>query len=323
MNFQKVPVLIVGDKLTAYSVAVCMLEAGHSVTLSCADTTEALAAIDTHLKDLDPAAGSVLDRNDFEIRNRLDRLCDVPLAIAVTDEDLATKQSLVHQLENILPKEALIAINTESIPLSDIQEAAARPGNVVGANWTEPAHTTFFLEIISNENNRSELVNGFFSTAKANWFKDPYLLRNGYGIRSRMMSAMVREAFFLLENEYVGIEDIDRACRNDPGYYLPFAGHCRYMDLMGSYVYGAVMKDLNPELSKATHIPPFFTRIVTSGGEGLANAKGFYTYEAGEIEKRRKEFREFSYAIREIISKYPFNELSETTPAAKKALTNS
>lgn len=323
MNFQKVPVLIVGDKLTACSLAVCMLEAGHAVTLLCADTTQALDAVDTHLKDLDPAAGSVLDRNDFEIVNRLDRLCDFPLSIAVTDEDLAAKHAVVHQLENILPKEALIAINTESIALSDIQRVAARPGHIVGANWTEPVHTTFFLEIIANKNNRSDLVNGFFSTAKAYWLKDPYLLRNDYGIRSRMMSAMVREAFFLIENEYVGIEDIDRACRNDPGYYLPFAGHCRYMDLMGSYVYGAVMKDLNPELSKAKHIPPFFTRIVESGGEGLANAKGFYTYEAGEIAKRRKEFREFSYAIRDIISKYPFSERSETKPAGKKALTNS
>lgn len=322
MNFQKAPVLIVGDERTAFSIVVCLLQAEHPVTLYTRNKTEAVNAIDTHFSDLDPKAKNALDRDDLEIHGELTGPLDFQLAIVVTSEDLHIKQSAVQELEALLGREALIAVNTESIPLSEIQENSTRPARIIGANWVEPVHTTFFLEIISNEKNRTDLVNDFASTARSHWQKDPYVLTKDTGIRSWMMSAMVREAFFLLENEYVSIEDIDRACRNDPGYYLPFAGHCRYMDLMGSYVYGAVMKDLNPELSRHSHIPRFFTRIVQSGGEGLKNKRGFYTYEADEVERRMEEFRKFSYEIRDIISKYPFNDLKKNIPENKKAVTN-
>jgi 3-hydroxybutyryl-CoA dehydrogenase len=323
MNFQTAPILVVGDERTAFSVSVCLLQAQHRVTLYTRDKTEALNAVNAHLADLTEESLLVANRKDLEIQCQLNGPQDFHSAIVVNNEDLPKKQWVVHELEAVLPDDALIAVNTESIPLSKIQEMATVPGRIIGANWTEPAHTTFFLEVISNKKTRADLLDDFVSTARSRWHKDPYVLYHDNGIRSRMISAMVREAFFLVENDYVTIEDVDRACRNDPGYYLPFAGHCRYMDLMGTYVYGAVMKDLNPELSKDSHIPPFFTRIVREEeGEGIRNRKGFYKYEAQEVEKRAKEFRKFSYEIRDLISKYAFSDLENGMPAKKKAISN-
>ncbi|MGH2645825.1 MAG: 3-hydroxyacyl-CoA dehydrogenase family protein, partial [Chitinophagaceae bacterium] len=107
------------------------------------------------------------------------------------------------------------------------------------------------------------------------------------------------------------VEDIDRACRNDAGYYLPFAGNCRYMDLMGTYAYGMVMQELNPDLSKDGEVAPFFKRIVEQGGMGMQNGNGFYQYDANEAKKWDQKFRRFSYQIEKIISKYPFNYKKE------------
>ena len=118
---------------------------------------------------------------------------------------------------------------------------------------------------------------------------------------------MVREAFYLVENGYASVEDVDRACRNDAGYYLPFAGNCRYMDLMGTYAYGMVMKYLNPDLSKDRHLPDFFMNIINEGGLGLENGKGFYQYTKEEINLWRDIVSTFSYQIEKIINKYPFN----------------
>jgi 3-hydroxybutyryl-CoA dehydrogenase len=128
---------------------------------------------------------------------------------------------------------------------------------------------------------------------------------------------MVREAFYLLENGYVSVEDIDRACRNDAGYYLPFAGNCRYMDLMGTYIYGVVMRDLNPELSKDRQIPAFFREIVSKERLGMETKQGFYPYQEGEVEQWEEVFRKFSYQIRQIIAKYPFGQREEATLAEK------
>ncbi len=322
MSFQKVPVLIVGDERISFSIAVCLLQADHRVTLCTRNCTEAERIIDTHFSDLRVRAVKVADRDDLEIVQHLPDSLDVGLVIAVTEENLDIKRSLIEKLENVLPKDTLVAINTESIPLSQIQEGTVAPERIVGANWVEPVHTTYFLEIISNGITPSTFVDRLVSTARRSWHKDPYVLKNNNGIRSRMMSAMVREAFFLVENGYVSLEDIDRACRNDPGYYLPFAGHCRYMDLMGTYVYGVVMKDLNPELSKNTHIPEFFRKIVAEGGEGIRNRKGFYTYTSNEVERRAEEFRNFSFEIRDIISRYPFSDTRMMVPPKKKAIPN-
>jgi len=118
---------------------------------------------------------------------------------------------------------------------------------------------------------------------------------------------MVREAFYLVQNRYASIEDIDRACRNDAGYYLPFAGNFRYMDLMGTYAYGLVMKDLNKELSTESIIPEFFKKIMEEGGKGMENKNGFYQYNEEEVKKWNKLFNSFSYKIKRIIEKYPFN----------------
>jgi 3-hydroxybutyryl-CoA dehydrogenase len=79
------------------------------------------------------------------------------------------------------------------------------------------------------------------------------------------------------------------------------------MDLMGTYGYGVVMKELNPELSKEGNIPVFFKDIIAQGGLGMENNKGFYKYEKDDVEKWDQVFRKFSYQIQSMISKYPIN----------------
>ncbi len=119
---------------------------------------------------------------------------------------------------------------------------------------------------------------------------------------------MLREALYLVDNEYATVEDIDRACRNDPGYYLSFAGNFRYMDLMGPYSYALVMKDLNPELSKADKPPAFVYKMLKDGKTGLHTKKGFYNYSEKEVREWEHLIMKFGYQIEKIISKYPFNQ---------------
>jgi 3-hydroxybutyryl-CoA dehydrogenase len=78
------------------------------------------------------------------------------------------------------------------------------------------------------------------------------------------------------------------------------------MDLMGTYAYGLVMKDLNRELSQDQSLPEFFEHIILQGGQGMENYKGFYDYEHGDVVQWREQFGKFSYQIQEIMRKYPF-----------------
>lgn len=320
MNLKSKPILVKGHDRLASSVAVCLLNAGHPVTLYTSDS-DAAGLVSVHLREQQQASPGLSSAAEITTITSFKENSGWPMAIIINAENLEEKKAAVKEMESVLASDAIIAINTESIGLAEIQDGSKHAERIIGLNWSEPAHTTFFLEIIANHKISKWVVDDVDSVARDYWKKDPYTVNHGYGIRARMMSAMVREAFYLLKNEYVAVEDIDRACRNDPGYYLPFAGHCRYMDLMGTFMYGMVMEDLNPELSKDTELPAFFTRLIDSGAEGMQNGKGFYSYEAGEADKRIREFRKFSYEIREIISKYSV-DLHEVKSASFKKISS-
>lgn len=232
----------------------------------------------------------------------------IKLAFVITEEDLIAKQEVISFLESRLPEDAVIAINSETIPLDAIQDNLAKPGRILIANWVEPVHTTFFLEIVANEVTEARFVDQITDLARSYWGKDPYVIQGDTGVRMRLLAALMREAFYLVKNDYATIEDIDRACRNDAGYYLPFAGNLRYMDLMGTYSYGMVMKDLNPELAKDQTAPDFFNALIREGDFGMESGKGFYAYQPGEDEKWEALVKKFSSEIHEVIDKYPFNQ---------------
>jgi 3-hydroxybutyryl-CoA dehydrogenase len=230
------------------------------------------------------------------------------LVVLHTPENPHSKRAWLEKVFRSAPSQALVLTNSESIPLAELQAEVPDPSRLLGLNWVYPAHRTLFAELLSTAQNREEEVQAVFELIASDWGKDPYRLRQGRGIRSRLMAAMVREAFYLIENGYVEIADIDRACRNDPGYYLPFAGNCRYMDLMGTYIYGLVMKDLNPELSNAKEVPEFFDRFVASGRLGWKSGEGCYRYRSDEILRLREVFRKFSGEMAALMQRYPFPE---------------
>ena len=276
-------VLIVGEGKLTYSIAANALLMGQEVTMLVPDADAARSAIE----QLIPNG-----------KQRLTLLTDWParlphaLVVVITEENNQAKQAVIGELEPRIAADAVIAINTESIPLSELQVTSSSPGRIVGLNWCYPAHLTFFMEIISNTQTLPSHVHFLETIAKEVWDKDPYTVTCGFSVRARMMAAWAREAFHLVENGFASMESIDRACRNDAGHYLPFAGNFRYMDLMGTYAYGIVMKDLNPELSKMSAVP-----------ESIINEFQRYASVA-DTEVQEEIFLKFSKEIQGLILKY-------------------
>ncbi|WP_342645591.1 3-hydroxyacyl-CoA dehydrogenase NAD-binding domain-containing protein [Mucilaginibacter sp. CSA2-8R] len=307
LRYQQQHFLVTGLKKLTASVGVCLLRAGHKVTLHSPTNANVMATVEQHLADMEKYTGETVDIKNLEVITTLGNTQRYDGAIVITNEDIEEKAAFIKELDKVLHESATLAINTESIALDVLQSYSDNPGRLLGVNWVEPAHTTSFLEIITNEISQTQLVDDFCQTARELWRKDPYVLKHNQGIRAQLMCALLREAFFLVENNYVTIEDIDRACRNDAGYYMSFAGNFRYMDLMGTYMYGIVMQELNPELSKDTHIPDFCKRLIDTGSKGMITGEGFYHYEPGEAQQWDTVFRKFSYQIQQIIEKYPFS----------------
>jgi 3-hydroxybutyryl-CoA dehydrogenase len=174
---------------------------------------------------------------------------------------------------------------------------------------------TRFLEIICGRQTRIELAETVAAWAQR-WGKEPSIVRRdlrGF-ISNRIMYAMMREAFYLVESGFATIEDVDRSLRNDLGYWITLAGPFRFMDLTGIPAYAAVMQDLLPELSCETKVPPLIENLVKGGARGVANAKGFYPYTPAEAKRWEELFLDFTYDIRKLSLKY-----ARGIGAAKKA----
>jgi len=313
MKDEKISIGVVGLGLMGCSITTCLLMAGHVVKGIAPvplDLDFAGKRITDHLVRA-KQEGLLTDQPDIllkhlTITSDYGALAECGLVIECTLEDVAIKKSVFEKIEAVISPEALLTSNTSAIPISILQAITKYPARFFGLHWMEPSHTTRFLEIICGE--ISDVTKAeYLYVISQGWGKEPTLLRKdirGF-IANRLMYALYREAFYLVENGYATVEDVDRSCRNVPGYWMTLVGPFRWMDLTGIPAYHAVMKDLFPTLSNSPEVPKLIDDIVKAGGKGVANAMGFHDYTPEEAKLWEETYKEFSYKIRELALQYP------------------
>jgi 3-hydroxybutyryl-CoA dehydrogenase len=316
-----VPVGVVGMGLMGTSIATCLLAAGHPV-VGIDRTAKQLSAAKRKIRPLlrEMKREGLLRSDPARVVQRLmlsqdyGSLRDAALVIESTTEDVEVKREVFRKIEAVVSPAAIIGSNTSGIPISLLQKGTRHPGRFLAIHWSEPAHVSRFLEVACGEQTRPAVARRVIELA-GNWDKEPALLRRdvrGF-ISNRCAYALYREAFHIVEQGWATMEDVDRSLRNDIGWWIPFAGPFRYMDLTGGAAYGTVMKDLWPELSCSTQVPERMKKVMTAGGKGIANAKGLYRYTRQEAERWERQYREFNYDIRRVARKYGNEE-----PAKKR-----
>jgi 3-hydroxybutyryl-CoA dehydrogenase len=308
----KIPIGTVGLGLMGSSIATCILAAGHAVTSlvkTMDHAEEARQRILGFLEEL--AEEGMLSGTPKEVLGRLRITDDVTLlkehevVIESIIESVEEKKSVYRRLETVLSPTAIIGSNTSAIPVTVLQEGLQHPERFLGIHWAEPAHITRFMEVICGDRSELRFAETIVLLAES-WGKEPSLLKKdirGF-ITNRIMYAMLREAFHLVDKGYATVEDVDRSLRNDLGYWITFAGPFRFMDLTGIPAYLTVMKDLFPDLDNTTGTPALIEKVVADGALGVSNAKGFYPYTPENAEHWEKTFIEFSYDIRKLAEKY-------------------
>ena len=308
-----IPVGVVGLGFMGSSIVTCLLLAGHPVI--------AVAPLPIDLETATPRIRSNLvqsfeqeicrEQPEFYLKNLTTTedyslLKKTLLVIECTLEDINVKKQVYQKIEDAVDDQTIITSNTSAIPISLLQKEVRLPGRFLGLHWMEPSHTTRFLEIICGDSSDPKKAEWLYQLSH-HWAKEPTLVRKdirGF-ITNRLMYALYREAFHLVENGYASVEDVDRACRNNAGYWMTLVGCFRWMDLTGIPAYHAVMKDLFPTLHNATEVPKLIDDVVNAGGKGVSNAHGFYDYTPEEAQLWRETFEEFSYDIRRLALKYP------------------
>ncbi len=199
------------------------------------------------------------------------------LIIEAIIEKLEAKQQVFAQLEEVNSKDAILATNTSSIPVTQIAANLKRPENVIGLHFFNPAHIMKLVEIISGAATDNQVIKQVTSFAK-NIGKTPVMAADSPGfIVNRVARHYYVESLKTLEEKVSNVEGIDRLMEASGFKMGPF----RLMDLIGVDTNFSVTKSMFNAFHQDVKFRP--SRIqqqkVDAGHWGRKSGKGFYNYE--------------------------------------------
>jgi len=277
------------------SIYACLLAAGHpvvAISRNLSNHRHVHRQVETLLRQMAKEGSLRLDVarliKKLKLTEEYDSLQHCQIVIESIMGSVEEKRAALRKVEEAVSPQTIIGTNTSAIPVRILQKGAKFPERILGIHWMEPAHVSRSIEIICGRNSSIKYAERLVVLAKY-WGKDPSLLRKdirGF-TTNRLMYALLREAFHLVESGYASIEDIDRCMRNE----IP--------------AYAAVMRDLRPELSCAIGFPPEMKSLIGSDARGVANERGFYAYTPQQARRWEKLFLKFVYEIRALAIKYP------------------
>jgi 3-hydroxyacyl-CoA dehydrogenase len=307
------PVGLVGLGLMGQGIASCLLAYGFRVIAynrTASRAEESVSHVRKSLRDmvkrkLVTARGIRGWRERYQLVRGLDELAPCGFIVETIKEELALKRAVYDELEAAVRVSSIISSNTSSIPITILQHGRRRPERFVGAHWGEPVQVMRYLEIIPGKQTAPRAVRLAKQIGEA-CGKEPTILKKdirGF-LSNRMMYAMMREAFHLVDQGVADLADVDRSFRNDIGWWATIAGPFRWMDLTGIPPYAAIMEDLFPQLCNSAEVPELMKKVLARGSEGISNQAGFYKYDKQSAEEWERSWVDFTYDLRKLVEKY-------------------
>ena len=195
------------------------------------------------------------------------------LVIEAIFEDLKVKQDLFLSLEQKMKPDAIMATNTSSIPLDEINKVLKNPERLVGIHFFNPVSKMPLVEVVKGEKTSDDI------TAKAMAFvlaigKLPVQVKSDPGfLVNRVLMPYLMEALHLYE-EGVPPAFIDKAALK---FGMPM-GPIELSDTVGLDVCLHVAENLSQYFGTA--VPELLREKVKAGELGAKTGQGFYKFDA-------------------------------------------
>tara|TARA_R110000868_G_scaffold390329_3_gene659971 strand:+ start:71 stop:2110 length:2040 start_codon:yes stop_codon:yes gene_type:complete len=194
-------------------------------------------------------------------------------------EDLAIKQKIFKMLESKAKPQAILATNTSSIPLDEINSVLELPQRLVGIHFFNPVSKMLLVEVVQGKQTSQEIMDkaiGF--VGKLDRLPLPVKSSPGFLV-NRILMPYLLESVALL-NEGVPAAIIDKAMTT---FGMPM-GPITLADTVGLDVCLSVANYLSQYFN--TPIPPQLLKLVEEKKLGRKTGEGFYRYD-----KNRKQIK--------------------------------
>lgn len=208
-------------------------------------------------------------------------------------EDLGIKKELFTKLDALCKEHTILASNTSSLPLHGMvgHLPQRRQSRAMICHWYNPAHLIPIAELSRFGNMEDAVFQAVYDLHIAIG-KQPITIRKDVPglIANRILHAMAREVFHLMEMGVASPEDIDRALKFGPGFRSATSGILETSDMGGLDVWCTVEDNLFKELNNAIEASAYLREKVARGKLGLKTGEGFFEYPAETREEVKKAF---------------------------------
>lgn len=277
-------VAIAGAGTMGSGIAFSAAQAGYQVIVF--DTFEgaldrAINAVKKNLKFLEDK-GKITASEGNTIFERIiftDQMQDVKadLIIEAIVEVLQIKIDLLSQLSAINKPSTIIASNTSSLSINDIQNNLSQPERVGGLHFFNPAHVMKLVEVIKGEKTAQSTIDELcIFSKKLN--KVPVVCIDAPGfIVNRVARHFYLESMKAVEQKRATPEQMDSVMELAGFKMGPF----KLMDMIGMDINLAVSQSLYDAFNENPRFKPSPLQIekVKNGELGRKTGKGFYQYD--------------------------------------------
>lgn len=168
------------------------------------------------LKKTDAKASDILFTTDMAAALR-----DVDLVQENGPEKLQFKQDLFSKIAAVVRADTIIITSSSGLTCSSIQEglaASAYPERCVVGHPFNPPHLIPLVEVVGGKQTSAETVQRTMQFYEAIGKKAVCVKKEVIGhVANRLQSALMREVMYLLQEDIVGLGDIDKAMVAGPG----------------------------------------------------------------------------------------------------------
>ena len=276
MIFERV--LVAGAGQMGAGIAQVVAASGRTVSLYDAvpgAVDRGLATVEKSLARLHEKGGPVPDDVLARIAP-VAELVEADLLVEAIVERADAMRELFRAADAALPKKAVLASNTSSIPITELAAVTSRPDRVIGMHFFNPVPMLALVEVIRAEQTSEETATSIVALARE-LGKTPAEANDFPGfVSNRILMPFINEAAYALMEGVAEPDAIDTVAKL--GFAHPM-GPLALADLIGLDTCVAIMDVLHEGLGNPKYAPcPLLRRYVAAGRLGRKSGRGFYEY---------------------------------------------